>query len=144
MSKRRLEEVEAAMAAHPKGRPMVGNQLMPDPIPVAPPLGYKKQPSILEMIRAQVAQHVAIASAAAANSGLESFEEADDFDVDDDPEIKSPYELADAPLGGFPPPPVAPAAAPASEPPAASSSPSGGQSEGGQTPPNPASAPGGG
>lgn len=56
--------------------------------PVAPPIGYVKQPSLYEQMRAMVRQEL---SAAAEAAGAETFEEADDFDVGDfDP--TSPYE----------------------------------------------------
>lgn len=84
-------------------------------IPLAPPVGYVKQPSLSERIRAMVrSEHL---RAAAENAGFETFEEAEDFDVDDDPELKSPYEVHDEPLAAFPdrpatPPPEPPPEAP--------------------------------
>lgn len=85
-----LDELHAAMAAHPKNLPLNDKgQLVPDPIPMAPPIGYSKQPSMAELIRAQVLQ----VSRDAAREGLETEEQADDFDVGDEPEIRSPYEL---------------------------------------------------
>ena len=89
--KKRLKEIEEAMAGHPKGRPFVGNKLMMDPTPVAPPAGYKKQPSMIDVIRQQVAQ----ASKAAEEEGFETVEEANDFDVDGDPFPSSPYEFVE-------------------------------------------------
>lgn len=65
-----------------------GRELM-DPIPIAPPIGYKKSPSIAETIRNMIRSEKLKQEAEAA--GYETFEEADDFEVDDfDP--KSPYE----------------------------------------------------
>jgi len=61
----------------------------PDPTPVAPPIGYLKQPSMWEQMREMVRREM---SAAAVASGAESFEEADDFDVGDDFDPTSPYE----------------------------------------------------
>lgn len=82
--------VREAIAAHPKKLPLNAlGQLVPDPTPMAPPIGYRPQPSIADMIRQQV---LAI-SRDAAREGNESLEEADDFEVGDDPEISSPYEL---------------------------------------------------
>jgi hypothetical protein len=89
--KKRLREIEEAMAGHPKGRPFVGNKLLMDPTPVAPPAGYKKQPSMIDVIRQQVAQ----ASKAAEQEGFETVEEANDFDVDGDPFPSSPYEFVE-------------------------------------------------
>lgn len=63
---------------------------IPDPTPIAPPLGYKKQPSLAEQIRAMVRSEALRQAAEAA--GAESFEEAEDFDVDEDMEPHTPYE----------------------------------------------------
>lgn len=62
---------------------------LPDPVPVAPPLGYIKQPSMFDIIRAQVQQQL---SAIALAEGFETFEEAEDFDVGDDFDPISPHE----------------------------------------------------
>lgn len=61
-----------------------------DPTPIAPPIGWKPEPSMVEIIRAQIAGERLRQEAEAA--GKESFEEADDFDVDDDFDPSSPYE----------------------------------------------------
>lgn len=60
-----------------------------DPTPMAPPLGYVKQPSIIDIIRDRVRTEL---SRRAAELGHDSFEDADDFDVGDDYDPKSPYE----------------------------------------------------
>lgn len=61
-----------------------------DPIPMAPPLGYQKEPSLSEKIRAMVrGEHVRLA---ALQAGAETFEEADDFDVGEDVDPSTPYE----------------------------------------------------
>lgn len=63
----------------------------PDPVPVAPPLGYKKTPSLSEQIRDMVRSEKLAADLAA--KGVETFEEADDFNIPDDPiDPSSPYE----------------------------------------------------
>lgn len=93
MSRRQqLEAIEAAIAAHPKGKPLNDRgELVPDPRPMAPPIGYKKQPSMVDIIREQIR----LAGLEAANAGFETFEEADDYDVgDEDP--RSPYELEES------------------------------------------------
>lgn len=64
---------------------------LPDPTPVAPPLGYVKQPSMFDIIRAQVQQQL---SAIALAEGKESWEDAEDFDVGDDFDPISPHEGA--------------------------------------------------
>lgn len=62
----------------------------PDPTPLAPPIGYRKAPSLIENMRAMIREH-AVAMALAGQEA-ETFEEADDFDVDDDFDPKSPWE----------------------------------------------------
>lgn len=65
-------------------------QEMPDPTPMAPPIGYKKQESMSELVRKMVRSAL---QEHAAQTGHESFEEADDFDIDDDPmDPQSAYE----------------------------------------------------
>lgn len=75
-----------------------GRELL-DGTPIDPPIGYVKVPSMVEIIRQQVRLHL---SQAAEEHGLESFDEAEDFDVDDDiPDPQTPYEAVFDP----PPPP---------------------------------------
>jgi len=66
-----------------------------DPTPIALPVGLDRPPSMAELVqryvRTALSQH-------AADSGHETFEEADDFDVDDDPEIRTKYELDEGDL----------------------------------------------
>lgn len=63
----------------------------PDATPMAPPIGYKKQPSMVEIVRNMVRSERLAAELAA--QGQETFEEADDFDVDDDPpDMRSGWE----------------------------------------------------
>lgn len=70
---------------HQDGTPVL------DPTPLAPPIGYKKQPSMVELVRDMVRSNAL--SEAAIRSGLESFEEAEDFDIGDDLELmRSPWE----------------------------------------------------
>lgn len=63
---------------------------LPDPTPLAPPVGYNPQPSLAETIRRMVRSEKLAMEAEAA--GMETFEEADDFDVGDDYDPTSPYE----------------------------------------------------
>ena len=106
----------------------LGRELL-DPTPMAPPIGYKRQPSLVEQIRKMVRDERLAADLAA--SGVETFEEADDFDVQDDYDPKSPFEYNfDPPVEppkAAPPAPEAPPAPPegpkASDPPAAPSAP---------------------
>ena len=66
-----------------------GHELL-DPTPMAPPIGYKPQPSMVEIIRAQIRSEQLAKEAE--DAGFETFEEADDFEVDDDYDPSSPYE----------------------------------------------------
>lgn len=62
----------------------------PDPTPIAPPIGYIKSPSIAEQLRAMVrSEHV---RQAAEQAGEDTFEEADDFEIGDDYDPRSPWE----------------------------------------------------
>lgn len=63
---------------------------VPDPTPIAPPVGWNPQPTLVEMIRNMVKSEKLAQEAAAA--GAETFEEADDFEVGDDYDPESPYE----------------------------------------------------
>lgn len=65
---------------------------IPDPNPMEMPVNFKRPLTIQEQIRQLIRVE---ASAVARNSGYETFEEADDFEVGDEPEVYSPYELAD-------------------------------------------------
>lgn len=65
-------------------------QLMPNPVPVAPPVGYERKPSLAEQIRDAVRSEQLAAAARAA--GAETFEESEDFDVEDDQQLHSPWE----------------------------------------------------
>lgn len=73
---------------------------VPDPTVVDPPLGYVQQPDLMELTRRMVQGHL---SAIAAAQEFETLEEADDFDVDDDPvDYQSPWELYFDPAPGTP------------------------------------------
>lgn len=52
-----------------------------NPTPLQPPVGYRAQPSLIETIRAQVRAH----HYATLDMEPETEEEADDFDIPDDP-----------------------------------------------------------
>lgn len=63
----------------------------PDPVPMEPPLGYTDPPDISQMIKQMVRNELLMSKLDAA--GLETFEESDDFDVEDDPiDPLTPYE----------------------------------------------------
>lgn len=82
------EEYQEKMEA----RHIDGNgMLMPDEVPIAPPIGYIRQPSMVEMIRQAVQSETL--RLGALQAGHETFEESEDFDVDDDPvDYSSPWE----------------------------------------------------
>lgn len=62
-----------------------------DPTPLAPPIGYVKHPSMVEIVRNMVRGERLRQEAEAA--GAETFEEADDFDIGDDGEdLRSGFE----------------------------------------------------
>lgn len=80
-----------AMAKHPKGKPLTKDGMeVNDPVPVDPPVGYKAQPSMFEIVRKMIREEKLKAALEA--EGFESPEEADDFEVGDDYEPSSPYE----------------------------------------------------
>lgn len=63
-----------------------------DPVPMAPPVGYTPELSMIEIVRQQIrGEHLRLA---ALNSEMETFEEADDFEVSEGDEIDiiSPWE----------------------------------------------------
>lgn len=64
---------------------------VPDQTPVEMPLGYERPESLESMIARMVRNFSAQAQA----HGDETFEEADDFDMNDDSELVSPYQLTD-------------------------------------------------
>lgn len=61
-----------------------------DPTPMEPPLNYKQQPSLHEQIRDMIRSERLRQEVMA--QGYETFEEADDFHMDEDPEPWAPYE----------------------------------------------------
>jgi len=73
------------------GGEIVGRQERLDPTPIAPPLGFHREPSLHEKIRDMILSQQAHAELRAA--GLETFEESEDFDIPDDPvDPLTPYE----------------------------------------------------
>lgn len=73
---------------------------VPDPTVVEPPIGYIQQPDLMEQMRRMVRNEL---SRIAELQEMETFEEADDFDIDDDPvDYSSPYEEFFDPQPGRP------------------------------------------
>lgn len=60
---------------------------MLNPTPMQPPLGYRPQPSLAEQIRLQIRQMKHLD-----DPEPETEEEADDFEIDDDPVMESRWE----------------------------------------------------
>lgn len=89
-SGRVLDEVQRQVTAALRYLDHRGRE-RPDPTPVAPPVGYRKgktlQQQIRDMVRNEQLQRELD------RAGFDTFEEADDFDVDDDFDPKSPYEM---------------------------------------------------
>lgn len=76
-------------------RDALGRELL-DPVPVAPPVGWFKQPSMFDQVRDMVrGEHLRMYAEA---QGAETFDEANDFDVEDDLHPVSPYEAEFEPL----------------------------------------------
>lgn len=63
---------------------------LPDPVPLAPPVGWHANPSMFETMRQMIRSEAVRAYAEA--QGDESFEEAQDFDVEDEEFPQSPHE----------------------------------------------------
>lgn len=75
------------------GRLNESGQEILDGRPMAPPVGYKKQPSMMDNIREMVRSERLRMEVEAA--GAETFEEANDFYVEDDPFPSSDHEFRD-------------------------------------------------
>lgn len=88
---------------------------VPDPTVIEPPIGYIQQPDLMEQMRRMVRNEL---SRIAEASEFETFEEADDFEIDDDPvDYTSPYEeFFDPPPGAAAGPPAEPRPDPNAEP----------------------------
>ena len=85
------EQIDLEQYLDEKGRRMTPDGLeIVDSRPMAPPVGYKKQPSMVDHIRELIRSEKL--RLAAEEAGHESFEEADDFDVGDDYDPSTPYE----------------------------------------------------
>lgn len=58
-------------------------QELPDPTPIAVPAGFKRPETLAEQVQRLVRTHI---SREAAEAGMETFEESEDFDIPDDPD----------------------------------------------------------
>lgn len=63
---------------------------IPDPTPVEVPLHWKRPPTLQDTIRQFIRTEM---SQQAQDQGAESFEEADDFEMDEEPDPLSAYEM---------------------------------------------------
>lgn len=63
---------------------------IPDPRPMTVPAGFKRPETLAEQIKRLVRNQI---SREAADREMETFEEADDFDVDDEFDPSTPYEV---------------------------------------------------
>lgn len=63
---------------------------IPDPTPLEVPLHWKRPPTLQDTIRQFIRTEL---SNQAVDQGAESFEEADDFDMDEEPDPLSAYEM---------------------------------------------------
>lgn len=70
---------------------------IPDPKPLELPIGFKRPESLAEQVQRLVRNQV---SQYAAMHGEETFEEADDFDIEDDVDPTTPYEVEFDPVLG--------------------------------------------
>lgn len=95
---KRLTKEEYLQKLTEKGLHADGTPVL-DPLPIAPPIGYVKAPSMVEIVRDMVRGERLRQEAEAA--GYETFEESEDFDVgDEDVHARSPYENEfDPPIG---------------------------------------------
>lgn len=75
---------------------MVRGKEIFDPTPVAAPIGWKKPKSMQELM----AKYMRDASEYAQRSGLETFEEAEDFEVGEEDDFETPWELEFDPISG--------------------------------------------
>lgn len=78
------ESGEVISSLDPEGREVL------DTTPIAPPVGFTPQPSMFDYVRELVRSERLRQEVEA--QGFETFEEADDFDVDDDFDPSTPYE----------------------------------------------------
>lgn len=89
---------------------------MPDPVPMAPPVGYSPPPDIMQLIHSMI-RNEEFRKSLAANE-VETFEESDDFEFDDDDEFGEteyekvfyPSQVAEPQKPAPPPSPVVPPA----------------------------------
>lgn len=121
---------EAQLRAQQSGQSMllVDGSEIPSPLPIAPPIGWEKQPDLIDQIRSMVQREIGIRD----DMEVDDPDEEDDFDMADlDDDFRTPYEVegltreeilrefrhrvAERDEQRAPMPPAAPADAPGSE-----------------------------
>lgn len=75
-----------------KARLVDGREVL-DPTPVEVPLHFRRPPTLQEQIKQFVRGEF---SRQAADDGFDTFEEADDFEIDEDPDPISKYRVVEA------------------------------------------------
>lgn len=70
---------------------------IPDPTPLELPVGFKKQETVAQMVQRLVRRDL---SEYAERHGHETFAEADDFELEEDPDPFTPYETEFDPMLG--------------------------------------------
>lgn len=90
---------DLARQVHQPQRQTRDGREIPSSVPLEPPLGYKRQPTLAETMRNMIRSEAL--ERHARSQGQETFEEADDFDIEDEdhPDRNSPYEANFDPIG---------------------------------------------
>lgn len=95
---RRLTVEQYALKMLARGLDENGNARVSS-VPMEPPIGYRKQPSMVDIVREAVRNERF--QREMEEAGFETFDEANDFEIDEDGvQVRSPYELAEAPSPG--------------------------------------------
>lgn len=85
----KLDQIESLEAKIAVRLDQYGHEV-PDPTPMALPSGFRRPETLAEQVKRLVRTTL---SQQAAEAGHESFEESEDFDVDDDFDPQTPYEV---------------------------------------------------
>lgn len=79
--KPQMDYADYEMKLKARNKDAFGHEV-PDPTPIAPPIGFKEFPSMIEQVQSMIRNYNLQKELAA--QGVETFEEANDFDVDED------------------------------------------------------------
>lgn len=87
----KLREVEATLSEilEKRAQDPAGRREYLDPTPISPPVGFVKPRHIIDDIREMVRTEM---SRRAEDGGFDSFEDAEDFDIDDEYDPTTPFE----------------------------------------------------